>query len=316
MAAWMGYPISCRYSCAPETQHLANTSLTAADSLATLLRSYVDPDPEELKRLALACSRPEDQSSVILVAAEYGQADALEHLIGRGFSARDREGLALILACKGRGDLRTVQLLMRHGVDPRLHEDEALVAACSAGRTELVELLLEGGCSPLSNGAAPLTEALLGGHPDVFRLMVQHVSADLIRDFATPLARAACSCRLGEDSAVNCVNALLEHIAIDSFDGEPMLYSIRNRRTVLLQHLLAMGGDPIRFDCAALVLAFEVGPADEFDIVTAHAIANGQVDENLLSQLQDRDHTLLVHLIRLRATELGRSIPDAGAENH
>jgi ankyrin repeat protein len=154
------------YSVAIEREHLA---------MAALFRQHG------------AKETPMTRTAPLRVAAKKGgQADADEFLRANPGSANAHDDLrrtALHLAA-ARGDLRMVELLLRHGADPNyadFADNTPLHHAASFGKPELVALLLANKAdpnrrnrqraSPLLNaasvGAQPVVEALLKACADV-----------------------------------------------------------------------------------------------------------------------------------------------------
>lgn len=70
-----------------------------------------------------------------------------------------------------RQNLGMFNLLMKHGVNPRAGNDEALVAAATIGSTTLVRRLLKLGANARCQNDAPLLYAMRHGHRKVVKLL-------------------------------------------------------------------------------------------------------------------------------------------------
>ena len=105
-----------------------------------------------------------------------------------------------LLAASSKGEVSEVKRLLKEGADPNARfggdGETPLHRAASAGRKEVVEILLGAGSdanAATAEGATPLLEASHNGHVEIARLLLEHganVNAAERRHGFTPLQEA------------------------------------------------------------------------------------------------------------------------------
>lgn len=184
-----------------------------ADAVAWLLSLGANPE------------QPDGQKATPLAtAARFGQTDAARLLLARGADPDRPTPLGLrplLLACGKRGNLELVRLLVEHGANPHLADNNGwtpLAMAVKSGRTQTTAYLLALGASP--DGApeadySPLHWAAAENRENDARLLLAAGANP-----ALPGARGELAVEWCESAALR---ALLEDVA--SADEDPALAS-------------------------------------------------------------------------------------------
>jgi ankyrin repeat protein len=189
-------------------------------SVAELLRAGADP------RF--------DGHRAVFTAAISGHMPVVRQLVAAGGLVDMTEALRRV---SRRGDARAAQELIDMCGDGHLEYDGALVAAATAGRNDVVRMLIRAGADARARDSGALVCAAERGHLSVVRTLVAF-GADVNAWDGAALRMAA------EDGHLDTVRGLLQLGANIHARGDRALYTaIVFRRTAIARTLLAMGAD-------------------------------------------------------------------------
>ncbi len=160
----------------------------------------------------------------VCVACENGHGYIVQLLLEKLEKAAETEvqllgkySSALNSACARRkGDLKTVQALLRSGADHTYKSKVALRSACFAGNQDIAQLLLEHGANVNGrdrSGTTPLMEAASSDYKDIVRLLLNHgadINAQSTRYGSGTALIAACS---SHPKQISMVKLLLQNCA-------------------------------------------------------------------------------------------------------
>jgi ankyrin repeat protein len=139
---------------------------------STLLTDAVLSGSEEMVALlvthgaAVTAEAPEDGSTSLHIAVEYGHTAILERLlqtaVGPHLSTFDYIERTPLHCAAERGDVEAARMLLEAGADVNAANedragDSALTKAVEAGRSDMVALLIKAGADPLAKGWMWLT---------------------------------------------------------------------------------------------------------------------------------------------------------------
>jgi ankyrin repeat protein len=215
---------------------------------------------ETLLDFGAAVNGLDDDGSPLMTALAFGYVEAAETLARRGArvdnviaaAALGRVDLVRsILAEGGRVSPSLVNLYwLRLPSDPKSHVDRAFVWACRFGRTAVVELLLEHGVDPAvtdDDGMTGLHWAAANGHLEVVRLLTER-GAPLEaqnRWGGTVLASTLYSALQPQANAADCA-AAIELLLDGGADISAVTYPTGNDRAdELLKRHGARDGEPM-----------------------------------------------------------------------
>lgn len=156
-----------------------------------------------LLALLTACMGDRDLDSQLVLAARKGDVEKVFELIKAGAQVNGREasdtGETPILAAATAGRLRVVEILIERGANVNLASKAGatpLRTAAYAGYSDVVRLLLRAGAKPNAKdgmGWTPLLHASRNGHADVVKLLLEAGADARITDpdGRTPIAMAS-----------------------------------------------------------------------------------------------------------------------------
>ena len=120
------------------------------------------------------------------LASYFGHLDVAEYLIRAGapVNSTSRNGLraAPIQSAAAAGHSKVVELLLKHGADPNVREQDGytpLHAAAQNGDVEIIRTLIYGGADLLArseDGRTPLDLALQAGHMEAVKLLQEGIT--------------------------------------------------------------------------------------------------------------------------------------------
>ncbi|CEO98506.1 Ankyrin repeat domain-containing protein [Plasmodiophora brassicae] len=148
------------------------------------------------------CDDVKESLTGALIRATYnGNLQAVADLLKRGAPANGKDNAAVILACTA-GHKGIVALLVEHGADIRVHDDECLVRAAGAPSLDLVKYLVETLRVPVSAQCDdPLIAATAGSR--------SHIVEYLLDNRANPDARNGLPLRIASRFKLAPVSTLL-----------------------------------------------------------------------------------------------------------
>lgn len=109
--------------------------------------------------------------SALRAASYYGHADMVQLLLDNHADLDANESGTALDAATDQRHPDIVRMLMAHGAD--LNGSDALDIAASKGYYDILQLLLESG-GPVKKENNSIFKAVLGGHEDIVRLLIQH----------------------------------------------------------------------------------------------------------------------------------------------
>lgn len=138
--------------------------------------------------------------SELLAAAEAGQVDRIQDLLGKGaaIESRDQHGRTPLMVATIAGQARAVQLLLDEGSDlfaRNIHGADAFEFAVLNSRDEVVAILLERGIDLKGRGGQALRMSARAGGTRTAKVLLEHGVHVDARDssYATPLMHAVTS---------------------------------------------------------------------------------------------------------------------------
>ena len=124
-----------------------------------------------------------NHDTALTLACAGGHTELVTLLLARGAAKehRDKKGFTPLIHASTAGHTAVVEILLDHGVDIEAQsertKDTALSLACSGGRYEVVELLLQRGANREHRNVSdytPLALAASGGYVNIIRLLLSH----------------------------------------------------------------------------------------------------------------------------------------------
>jgi len=124
-----------------------------------------------------------NHDTALTLACAGGHTELVTLLLARGAAKehRDKKGFTPLIHAATAGHTAVVEILIDHGVDIEAQsertKDTALSLACSGGRYEVVELLLQRGANREHRNVSdytPLALAASGGYVNIIRLLLSH----------------------------------------------------------------------------------------------------------------------------------------------
>lgn len=244
-----------------------------------------------------------------------GGDPAVVEALRRARATAGEDDARLILAAEA-GDAAAVEDLLEHGADPRVAAPggrAALLGACKAGGLDVVRLLLRGGAPPDGCGASrtPLAAAAVRDEVEVVAELL-HFDADLEARGERGRTALHLAAEAGSLAAVRFLagaGSLLD--ARDTGGDTPLVLAAREGRTEVALFLLEKGADRTLH-----------GRGGETALVAAAVAGHGAIVEALLAeqaevQVEAEDDGGATALIRASAfdrTEVVRALLAAGAD--
>ncbi|KAL3113864.1 hypothetical protein niasHT_017460 [Heterodera trifolii] len=238
----------------------------------------------------------------LFVAALHAHFPLCHVLVERGANVdlgSDFATTPLMMACK-RSQIEIVTFLIENGADINLQNGDgetALMTACSTGNVDIVRLLLSHGANVEQtdyNGFRfALKDAVIGGHLEVCRLLVEEWAADVNQQTIIERSTALiCAASRGHLAIVNFLiehGADLHHVDVAGFNA--LMLAVISGKTEMARHLVAIGANINQRDTAgsrAQDLAEQIGNAEMVAIFRTPATDNGQQAEGTDGQQNDQ----------------------------
>ena len=193
-----------------------------------------------------------------------------------------RKGGSALHLCAWFGLNYAISSLLDQGMevdsrDPKFAQTP-LMYACRRGKTTTAKLLLDRGAhinSISSRGTSAVFEAVLAGHVDVLKILLDQPEIDVNAPHPRRSNQTALSVAAGEGK-VDIVRALLDHDGLDAYrkdanNNTALLVAIRDGQTSTVMQILDHEGTAVQLDSvnwtgsSALMLAAEHGQKEVVD---------------------------------------------------
>ena len=133
-----------------------------------LLEELLAPDPEMVFRQCAYPTEPQE-TTLLAIAASFGQAECLRVLINRGSKERLELNKALLNAAKS-GHTECIKLLLNEGATA---VNVALNCACKSGHGECAEFLIDNGANAFRDALISCTKE---GHTECMKVLFKKVA--------------------------------------------------------------------------------------------------------------------------------------------
>lgn len=234
------------------------------------------------------------EEDILSMLIWWGHRDLISKLVSKSknINACDSRGFTPLLMACGRGDLKTVNLLLAHGADPNITGMRGvtpLEVAALKGHHELIHSLLAKGAEPNTvtiDGVNPLFIGAQSGHLEVVQLLItkgSDVNKAREKDGFTPLLIAA---QEGHRKVVQLLITKGAHINEPNKHGEtPLAMAALTGHHEVVDLLLEMGADLEKTNSINNTPLFIAASKGHLDVVKSLLARGARVNKsNLTSQ--------------------------------